>query len=222
MGNIPLDIKCQIAEYDQELWIYFYLYYDDFAAWARELSAQKRFIELFTVVMQFSNMIEFNDSFISIGRAARYRNHILSEYDNSPVSVTMLFGWAQSIYDAPAVTVSQHQYAEWRYRGCLHRENDQPAVIFNTIRKEWYLHGNHARANRENTILTSNNEKYWTDECGHYHRENDLPAFIGHDGTQIWAINNKPQRANGKPVKIDSHGIEYWVNEYGCFIQIPD
>jgi hypothetical protein len=46
----------------------------------------------------------------------------------------------------------------------LHRENDQPAIVWENGTKQWYVNGQ-------------------------LHRENDKPAVIYADGTQYWWVN---------------------------------
>ena len=63
---------------------------------------------------------------------------------------------------------------EWFRNGKLHREGDQPAVIFASGTLEWYTKG----------LL---------------HRGGDHPARIRADGTQVWFINGELHRDGDQP-----------------------
>ena len=77
----------------------------------------------------------------------------------------------------------------WRNEdGQFHRENDLPAVIYDSGSKFWYKNGQ-------------------------YHRDNDLPAIIYANGTKCWYKNGQRHQSGDKPAVIYNDDIkEWWKN----------
>jgi hypothetical protein len=69
----------------------------------------------------------------------------------------------------------------------LHRENDQPAVIYTDGDRFWYKNGK-------------------------LHREDDKPAIIYDSGTRYWCKNGKLHRESGPAIINDNGTEEYWLN----------
>jgi hypothetical protein len=57
--------------------------------------------------------------------------------------------------------ISSDLAQRWYQHGMLHRDNDQPAIMYPTGYKEWYQYGK-------------------------LHRDNDQPARILSDGSKMW------------------------------------
>ena len=90
------------------------------------------------------------------------------------------------ILKEPAPVINQRGAKSWYNKaGKLHRENDQPALIYPDGTELWYKDG----------LL---------------HRENDKPAVIASDGTKVWYLNDKCHRVGGRPAVINTDGTRYW------------
>jgi len=67
----------------------------------------------------------------------------------------------------PAPIISKYGTQCWYNKdGQFHRENDLPAIIFKSGKKQWCKNGK-------------------------LHRENDMPAVIFEDGSKSWWINGE-------------------------------
>lgn len=77
----------------------------------------------------------------------------------------------------------------WYKDGELHRDGDQPAIIYDDGSRYWYQHGQ-------------------------VHRDADKPAVICADGYQAWYKADKRHRDGDKPARIwPNDKVEYWVND---------
>jgi hypothetical protein len=72
---------------------------------------------------------------------------------------------------------------EFRYKGCLHSFNDQPA-IFTANEKYWYKYDLLHRDNDQPAMITVIG-LYWF-RNGKLHRDNDQPAVIYVNGQKEW------------------------------------
>jgi hypothetical protein len=79
---------------------------------------------------------------------------------------------------------------EYRLFGKLHRENDQPAIIYASGTKFWYYHGKQHRSGDKPAIEHSNGYKEWYNH-GQLHREDNKPAVIWADGSKSWYVNGR-------------------------------
>lgn len=89
----------------------------------------------------------------------------------------------------------------------LHRENDEPAIIYPHGTLEWYLNGKSHRENKPSIIYPDGTEEWHLN--GQPHRL-DAPAFSKPNGHSIWLLNGKYHNTKG-PAKI-TNKKEYWLN----------
>src|SRR5580704_8843778 len=99
---LPLDAKYHIAQYDQEVWFFFYLHDEQFKTLISTPYYINIFINLFTVKIKDYYSIKYK-----------------------------LFGKLHRINDKPAV-IYYNGTKVWYINGKRHRDNDQPAAIFAT------------------------------------------------------------------------------------------
>lgn len=77
----------------------------------------------------------------------------------------------------------------WYLNGCIHRDDDLPAVVHEDGTRMWH-------------------------QRGLRHRDNDQPAVMDADGTRIWYQNGKKHRADGRPAVIGRFGgKEYFEHD---------
>jgi hypothetical protein len=79
---------------------------------------------------------------------------------------------------------------EWRLNGVVHREKDQPAIIYSSGTREWCQHGKYHRDGNQPARITSSGHRYWY-QNGKLHRDGDQPALIYANGTQCWYVHGK-------------------------------
>lgn len=91
---------------------------------------------------------------------------------------------SHSFNDEPAAYSNHHKF--WYKNGKLHRENDNPAVIYGRDQvKQWYNNGKLHRENDNPAVIYYDRFKEWY-IYGQRHRDNDKPAVIYNDGFQEW------------------------------------
>ena len=91
--------------------------------------------------------------------------------------------------------------------------NDEgPAVIYKTGRKEWYKYGKLHRIDGPAIIWADDTQEWYKD--GKLHRE-DGPAVICPDGTQHWFKNGMWHRIDGPAIKYPDGRQKWYVNDYG-------
>lgn len=73
----------------------------------------------------------------------------------------------------------------WFKDGELHRDNDQPAIIFFDGTRCWYKNGQLHRDNDQPAAIYYTGSRYWY-KNGNRHRDNDKPAVISVDGERYW------------------------------------
>lgn len=73
----------------------------------------------------------------------------------------------------------------WYKYGELHREDDQPAIIFPDGRREWHYQGRLHRDNDNPAIICPHDNYAWYTN-GVLHRENDQPAVCGSYCNDDW------------------------------------
>ena len=73
----------------------------------------------------------------------------------------------------------------WHQNGRLHRDGDQPAIIWANGTQSWYQNG----------------------LC---HRDGDQPAILWADGTQEWCQNGQRHRAGDQPAIVGANGRQEW------------
>jgi len=107
------------------------------------------------------------------------------------------------------------EYGEkiWRNKeGQLHRDNDQPAIIYADGTQEWYKEDLRHRDNDLPAIIDADGTQYWYKDDKR-HRDNDLPAIIYADGSKYWYKEGLLHRDNDLPAIIFSDGSkEWWKN----------
>lgn len=76
-------------------------------------------------------------------------------------------GWLHSIDGKPAVVSHDMEAYYWCIDGKLHRDNDQPAIIFRNV-QQWYQHGRRHRINKPAVIIGCVYEEWYNDGVRHY------------------------------------------------------
>ena len=77
----------------------------------------------------------------------------------------------------------------WRNpEGQIHRDGDEPAIIYVNGNQEWYKKGEIHRDGDLPAIIYSNGEKAWY-KNGNHHRDGDFPAIICSNGDKYWYKN---------------------------------
>ena len=93
----------------------------------------------------------------------------------------------------------------------LHRDGDQPSVIYANVAKCWYRDGKRHRGGDLPAMIYSDGAKCWYRD-GKRHRDGDLPAAIYSDGTQWWCRDGKRHRDGDKPAVIYPDGTQIWYH----------
>lgn len=89
--------------------------------------------------------------------------------------------------DGPAQVGNGHQ--RWFFQGFLHREGDDPAIIFPDGGLSWYKMGKlHRDTGKPAQVFTNGRREWWVD--GKLHRDGNLPAIEHGDIKEFW-INGK-------------------------------
>jgi antitoxin component YwqK of YwqJK toxin-antitoxin module len=100
----------------------------------------------------------------------------------------------------------------WYKNGKCHRENDLPAIIYQTYQDEdqyWFKNGKLHREHDLPAVIHQDGHQSWY-KNGKIHRDNDLPAEISSNGTQRWYKNGILHRDNDLPAIICSDGRQEW------------
>jgi hypothetical protein len=132
-----------------------------------------------------------------------------------------------------STVISDDGTQRWYQNGKLHRDDDQPAVIYANGRCDWYQDGKlhrdgdkpakicadgtlfwcqHGEAHRDNdqpAIIHIDGWKEWR-QRGYLHRDNDQPALTYVDGRCEWYQNGKLHRDNDLPAVIYADGSQFW------------
>ncbi len=110
---------------------------------------------------------------------------------------------------------------QYTFCGQLHRDGDQPAIIYITGLMRWYQFGQCHRGAVYDTsgamirdlpaVIYPNGMQAWYHR-GLLHRdiETGEPALICSDGARFWYWNNKHHRGNDQPAIIEADGSRYW------------
>lgn len=94
----------------------------------------------------------------------------------------------------------------WCRHEQLHRDNDEPAVIYFNGTKEWYQNGKRHRVGGP-AVTYKNGAEIWY-QNGRQHRE-DGPAQTFPNGHLCWYRNGEKHRADG-PAIIFPDGSTFW------------
>jgi len=96
--------------------------------------------------------------------------------------------------------------------GKLHRDGDEPAVIWSDGSKHYYKSGKRHRDGDKPAVINSDGTiRYYKD--GKLHRDGDKPADIDSDGSVEYWKNGELHRDGDKPASIWSDGtIRYYKN----------
>ncbi len=113
--------------------------------------------------------------------------------------------------DEPAVIYPSGTY-EWHKDGKLHRDGDEPALIFAGGTRKWYKNGKLHRDDGKPAVAKRNGTQYWYKD-GKLHRDGDEPALIFAGGTRKWYKNGKVHRNGDKPAVIKTNGTCQWFKE---------
>ena len=98
---------------------------------------------------------------------------------------------------------------EWKYNGKLHREHDQPAIVFSNGSKQWWYHGKRHRENDQPAVVDADGYKAWWYH-DNIHRENDQPAVVYADGYKAWWYHGKRHREHDQPAIVLRDGSKSW------------
>ena len=91
-----------------------------------------------------------------------------------------------------------------------HRDNDLPAVEYNTGTRMWFINGKLHREGGPAIIYPGGVKEWWIN--GKKHREGD-PAVEYPSGAEEWYINGLRHREDGPAVTWSSDGTkEWWIN----------
>ena len=101
---------------------------------------------------------------------------------------------------------------EYLVNGNLHREEDQPAIIYPNDTKKWYQNEKLHRDGDKPAIEYSNGSKEWYLH-NERHRDGDKPAIEYSVGFKVWYQHGKRHREGDKPAAIYAYGsLEWWTN----------
>lgn len=123
--------------------------------------------------------------------------------------VFMRYAWADGRYaflKRFSTQVVFFNRTETQIFGRVHSIDDQPAVIYNSVR-EWRINGVLNRPTGP-TIIYADGEEHWH-KNGMCHRDEDLPAIIYSDGRRDWYQFGLLHRDIG-PAIIYSDGRHVW------------
>jgi hypothetical protein len=105
-----------------------------------------------------------------------------------------------------------HGTLQWDKNGDLHRDGDNPALIYGDGTLQWWKNGRHHRDGDKPAEIDADGTLVWW-KNGVYHRDGDLPAVINADGTLAWWKNGQWHRTTGPAVIRPNNKHEYWIND---------
>ena len=83
------------------------------------------------------------------------------------------------------VSVDENGMIVYRLNGVIHRDGDEPAIIYANGDRVYYVNGKLHRDGDQPAVIFSNGSvEYWFD--GKLHREGDKPAIIRTSGSKMW------------------------------------
>jgi hypothetical protein len=94
--------------------------------------------------------------------------------------------------------------------GAVHRNGDQPAVVYDTGKLIWYRFGVIHRDGDKPAKIYGNGECKWY-RFGLLHRDGDKPAFVD-DEVKIWCRYGVRHRSGDQPAFVSVNELEWWVN----------
>ena len=111
--------------------------------------------------------------------------------------------------DLFTVITKTSNHTNWKIFNIIHRENDQPAIIFTDGTKMWYRNGKKHRDNDQPAVIELDGTKKWYNN-GKKHRDNDQPAVIYSSGSQYWYHQGRLHRNNDQATIIHPSGDRFW------------
>lgn len=114
----------------------------------------------------------------------KWRRLLTVENKEGRLTVWRLAGCVHREDDLPAI-IREDGHKQWHQYGEVHRDGDLPAVIASNGRQSWYQHDQLHRDGDQPAVLYPNGEKHWYHR-GKYHRDGDHPAVIYKNGGQEW------------------------------------
>jgi hypothetical protein len=108
--------------------------------------------------------------------------------------------------------LEQDDYIEYTNKdGLVHREGDNPAIIYASGKKKWFKEGSLHRENDQPAIIDEYGSQSWY-KNGQRHREGDEPSYVGGSfgGPRFWRKHDILHRDNDKPAIITQAGCRYW------------
>jgi hypothetical protein len=96
----------------------------------------------------------------------------------------------------------------------LHRDDDNPAVVYSNGTMTWFQHGVPGRSDPTKPhMIDAKLTKKWLDADRLLHSHGDRPAVIFEDGTKRWYLHGVPGREDpSKPFLEHSNGDVWWVD----------
>jgi hypothetical protein len=101
---------------------------------------------------------------------------------------------------------------QWLKNDKLHRDGDQPAIIYADGSLLWYKNGLLHRDGDLPAYIATHGSLVWY-KNGLLHRDSDKPAYIATHRKLIWYKNDKKHRTTGPAVINQNKKKEYWVND---------
>jgi len=87
--------------------------------------------------------------------------------------------------------VVENGYEEWNDADCkLHRDGDQPAMVWPDGSKFWYRDGKLHRDGDQPAMVFADGSKIWFRD-GKRHRDGEQPAVVWPDGSKFWYRDDK-------------------------------
>lgn len=107
--------------------------------------------------------------------------------------------------DGPAIL--SRDVAAWYINGQLHREEDEPAIMYPDGHREWHYKGQLHRVNGPAIIRHNGTEEWFI--RGKHHRD-DGPAITYPDGKQEWFLNGELHRDDGPAITYPDGSCEWY------------
>ncbi len=108
--------------------------------------------------------------------------------------------------------VQEYDRIKYYKHNQLHRDNDEPAVIYDNGDKEWWFNGKLTRDGDQPAITFANGTKIWYKD-NHLHRDGDEPALVRVNGDKRWYKNGKLHRDGDEPAVIHANGDKEWYKD---------
>lgn len=108
-------------------------------------------------------------------------------------------------------TIDSGEGQVWYQNNMLHRDDDQPAIIYSDGSQKWFQRGKLHRDNDKPAVCWSWGLQMWF-RNGIVHRDGDKPAIVRANGTQQWLQDGLFHRDGGKPAIVFADGTEQYYH----------